>query len=118
MRALDELKRNGEGFAQTDALRAILTDPRKRGKRLRPRSRLRELLGRPAPAPPQQPAGYQMDKHCIAEAAVREIVAAAGGRVRDVVLSSSTQPDFNGSLRYLAAAPREGYVSTQSCVSR
>ena len=85
--------------------------------RLRLGTRLRALAGRP-PAPPRPAPGFQMDMHCLAEAGVREIVGAAGGRVVDVALTNSTLPDFNGRLRYLDAEPREGYVSKQYCVSK
>jgi hypothetical protein len=51
--------------------------------------------------------------HCVPERKVRDVLAGCGLLVMDVALTNSTEPAFNGNLRYLDAEPRHGFVSKQ-----
>lgn len=76
--------------------------------RLALRRRLQRLAG--------MRGSYTMEMHCIPEPKVRELVRQSQARVIDVRLTNSSDPAFNGSLRYLDAEPAKGYVSKQYCV--
>jgi ubiquinone/menaquinone biosynthesis C-methylase UbiE len=56
--------------------------------------------------------------HCLQESRVREILAGSGAEIRNVQITNSTDPAFNGNLQYLDHEPAEGYVSKQYCVER
>jgi SAM-dependent methyltransferase len=54
--------------------------------------------------------------HCLPEKAVRQILSDYDVEIRDVRMTNSTDPAFNGNLEYLDCEPAEGYVSKQYCV--
>lgn len=54
--------------------------------------------------------------HCLPEESVRRILAGCGVQIRDVRITNSTDPAFNGKLQYLERAPAQGYISKQYCV--
>jgi SAM-dependent methyltransferase len=54
--------------------------------------------------------------HCLPEESVRRILADCDIVIRDVRITNSTHPAFNGNLQYLKHEPTEGYVSKQYCV--
>ena len=54
--------------------------------------------------------------HCMAEQYIRRTLADCDAEIVDVRLTNSTDPAFNGDLRYLDLKPAEGYVSKQYCV--
>lgn len=54
-----------------------------------------------------------MDVYFIPEAEVRGVLQAAGVKVLDVRFTNSSDPSFNGQLRYEAKAPERGYISKQ-----
>lgn len=54
--------------------------------------------------------------HCVPEKRVHEILSDCDVAIRDVRITNSTDPAFNGNLEYLGREPSEGYVSKQYCV--
>lgn len=54
--------------------------------------------------------------HCLPEKSVREILSTCHVEIRDVRITNSTDPAFNGNLEYLEREPAEGYVSKHYCV--
>ena len=54
--------------------------------------------------------------HCFPEKRVREILSDRNLAIRDVQITNSTDPAFNGNLQYLKLEPEKGYVSKQYCV--
>jgi SAM-dependent methyltransferase len=54
--------------------------------------------------------------HCVPEKRVREILSDCDVAIKDVRITNSTDPAFNGNLQYLDQEPAEGYVSKQYCV--
>ncbi|HKW74749.1 MAG TPA: class I SAM-dependent methyltransferase [Terriglobales bacterium] len=54
--------------------------------------------------------------HCLPEKRVREILPNCDVAIKDVRITNSTDPAFNGNLEYLDREPAEGYVSKQYCV--
>lgn len=54
-----------------------------------------------------------MEMHCVPEEKIRKVVSEQGGELLDVVLTNSTDPDFNGGLKYLSSEPPQGFVSKQ-----
>lgn len=54
--------------------------------------------------------------YCVPEKRVREILSDCDVAIKDVRITNSTDPAFNGNLQYLDREPAEGYVSKQYCV--
>lgn len=54
--------------------------------------------------------------HCMGEKSVRQILEQYRVHISDVRITNSTDPAFNGNLRYLDHEPSTGYVSKQYCV--
>lgn len=59
---------------------------------------------------------FRIEMHCLGEGTVRDVVQSAGARVFDVRRTNSTNPDFDGRLRYLEEERPTGYCSKQYCV--
>ncbi|MBZ5520913.1 MAG: class I SAM-dependent methyltransferase [Acidobacteriia bacterium] len=76
------------------------------------RTRIRWLLSGKGPG-----IERRMAMHCVPEKRVRGMLA-GNLRVVDVRLTNSTEPAFNGDLRYLDQEPHEGIVSKQYTVIR
>ncbi len=77
--------------------------------RLALRSRMQRWVGRNSD-------NQVMKMHCLKECVIRELVERANARVKDVRLTNSADPSFNGNLQYLDREPQRGYVSKQYCV--
>jgi hypothetical protein len=77
--------------------------------RLALRSRMQRWIGR-------NPGNYAMEMHCLKESVIRQLVEEANARVKDIRLTNSADPSFNGNLQYLEREPLQGYVSKQYCV--
>ncbi|HEX7287304.1 MAG TPA: class I SAM-dependent methyltransferase [Candidatus Angelobacter sp.] len=92
-------------FQVADRFKAGLV--RRVRRRLALRRRMNATLGR---------RRTDFGMHCIAEAKLRRILAGERVHVHDVILTNSTEPDFNGDLRFLEREPAEGFVSKQYCV--
>ena len=60
--------------------------------------------------------GFRMDMHCLSEDRIRPFLAGRDAQIVDVQLTNSTEPDFDGNLKFLKEAPIQGYVSKQYCV--
>jgi SAM-dependent methyltransferase len=70
--------------------------------------RLWELFGIVPPDPRNR-----MRMNCLDERTIRQVLLSARCTVRQVSLTNSCDPDFNGSLHYLAKEPDAGYISKQ-----
>lgn len=92
-------------FQIVDRFKASLM--RRVRRRLTLRRRIHAMLGR-------RHSDFGM--YCITEANLRRILAGQRVHVRDVTLTNSAEPDFNGNLRFLEREPEEGFVSKQYCV--
>jgi SAM-dependent methyltransferase len=73
------------------------------------RSRMQRWTGR-------DPENYAMEMHCLKESAIRQLVEKVNAQVKDVRLTNSADPSFNGNLQYQENEPLQGYVSKQYCV--
>lgn len=73
------------------------------------RSRMQRLIG-------NNPENYAMEMHCLKERTIRRLVKRVNAQVADVRLTNSTDPSFNGDLKYMDCEPLQGYVSKQYCV--
>lgn len=91
-------------FQITDRFKAGVA--RRLRLKLAVRRRIRALLGDRRPE----------FMHCMRETEVRRVLAGQCAQVRDVVLTNSAEPDFNGNLRFLDHEPGAGFVSKQYCV--
>jgi SAM-dependent methyltransferase len=60
----------------------------------------------------------KMEMHGIPEPEVRELIARMGAKVLDAATTNSTDPDFNGNLKFLEKEPESGWVSKQYCVTK
>lgn len=76
-------------------------------RRLALRRRMNAILGR---------RHTDFGMYSIPEAKLRRLLARERAQVRDVILTNSAEPDFNGNLRFLEREPTEGFVSKQYCV--
>ncbi len=91
-------------FQITDRFKASWT--RRMRLRLAVRRRIRALLGDWRPE----------FMYCMREADVRKVLGRYNVQVRDVQLTNSAEPDFNGNLRFLDHEPDSGFISKQYCV--
>ncbi|HYX68632.1 MAG TPA: class I SAM-dependent methyltransferase [Terriglobales bacterium] len=85
-------------------------------RRLRNRLGIRRMLERRRGR--KGTAAFFMETHCIREKEVRRLCAECRVRLVDVRLTNSTDPDFDGDLRFLPAEPRGAAVSKLYCVTK
>ncbi len=57
-----------------------------------------------------------MQMNCIPEGRIRALLASERVRLLDIKITNSTDPGFNGDLRFFEGEPTEGWVSKQYCV--
>ncbi|HYL92816.1 MAG TPA: class I SAM-dependent methyltransferase [Alphaproteobacteria bacterium] len=95
-------------FQVADRLKATAME------RLRGQLALRRRMRRVLPA--ARPDEDRMVMHCMSEREVRRALPAEGVSLVDVRCTNSTDPAFNGNLRYLDCEPSVGYVSEQYCI--
>jgi SAM-dependent methyltransferase len=92
-------------FQVVDRFKAGLV--RRVRRRLALRRRMNAMLGR---------RHIDFGMHCMPEAKLRRVLAGERVHVHGVILTNSSEPDFNGDLRFLEREPVEGFVSKQYCV--
>ena len=106
-------------FQMPDVFRAKVEDGISLWTKLRSKVRLRTRLRRWLSKADLLNRGEEipaMQMNSIPEIKIRKLISRLGARVKDIKLTNSTDPGFDGNLRFLEAEPVQGWVSKQYCV--
>ena len=106
-------------FQMPDAFRAKIEEGISLWTKLRSKARLRTRFRRwlsQAGLLKQGEGSPAMQMNSIPEIKIRKLINRLGARVTDIKLTNSTDPGFDGNLRFLEAEPLQGWISKQYCV--